>query len=141
MTIEYGINKAHPSDNSARDKIIQEREKNEETEEMVRFCPECGHIGEVSANFHDCCPEGSSARVVPKQFAEICQRTFKDLLKRSNLNRNNVMLGVDQAFKKWKDDPFYYEWNTPEQQAELNFRSGWLSAKLDEIEKMGQHSK
>lgn len=59
--------------------------QNAMTEERVRFCPECGHMGEVSEGFHDCCPEGSSARVVPKKFAETCQKTFKDLVNRQNL--------------------------------------------------------
>lgn len=235
-----------------------EEDDNEPTEEMVRYCPECGHIGEVSESFHDCCPEGSSARVVPKQFAETCQKTFKDLVNRPNLkvwvgempesngktnytailhkgdisegitlemceypdrtryeadrmkwmlglradepclldydpdkhsgykppepkppydaiNRVDAfvrryrtrrgldqncihaldgdlelrpddlqaiihcalninpkaMLGVTKAYEQWQQSPFFYEWTTNEQHAELNFRAGWLLAKTD----------
>lgn len=297
MTIEYGTNSFHPSDNAARDEIIREREERERrerekqaefkrfndwvktqnsgvsiyeaylhgkdqnaaTEELVRFCPECGKIGEVDAKYQDCCPEGSSSRVVPKSFAEICRKTFKDLVNRPNLKvwlgempesngktnhtailyRDNeissgitidrseypdrvryeadrmrwmlgmideepfildydadkhsgyvppapkppydavnrvdafvrryrmrrgldqssihaldgelelrpddlraliraalhipekAMDGVDKSFEQWKQSPFFYEWTTNDQHAELNFRAGWHAAKTD----------
>jgi hypothetical protein len=46
-------------------------------EPLVRFCPECGGIGEVEPPARDCCPDGSAARYVPQKFAEACRATFK----------------------------------------------------------------
>ncbi|ABC36103.1 putative gp38 [Burkholderia thailandensis E264] len=46
-------------------------------EEMIRFCPECGRLGDIPADFKACCPDRSSARVVPKRFAELCAETFR----------------------------------------------------------------
>lgn len=34
-------------------------------EGMVRYCPDCGSIGEVPAGARDCCPDGSHAIYVP----------------------------------------------------------------------------
>lgn len=48
-----------------------------QAEELVRYCPECGHIGDVGTEHRDCCPDGSHARRVPKKFAEMCQATFR----------------------------------------------------------------
>lgn len=56
-------------------RFVKEKDANQEV--MVRFCPECGSLGEVPAGARDCCPDGSHARVVPKKFAEICKATFK----------------------------------------------------------------
>ncbi|KVN40969.1 hypothetical protein WJ63_27490 [Burkholderia pyrrocinia] len=47
------------------------------TEEMIRFCPECGCLGDIAAGYEACCPDSSSARIVPKRFAELCAETFK----------------------------------------------------------------
>ncbi|VBB10668.1 hypothetical protein [Burkholderia stabilis] len=46
-------------------------------EEMIRFCPECGRLGDIPASYEACCPDWSQARVVPKRFAELCAETFK----------------------------------------------------------------
>ncbi|WP_196482023.1 DUF551 domain-containing protein [Burkholderia stagnalis] len=46
-------------------------------ETLVRFCPECGSVGEVPEGARDCCPDGSAARYVPQKFAETCRETFK----------------------------------------------------------------
>ncbi|MHA6905164.1 hypothetical protein ACEQ38_08020 [Ralstonia syzygii subsp. celebesensis] len=46
-------------------------------EPMVRFCPQCGLIGEPGERYRDCCPDGSHARVVPKKFAEDCRQLFR----------------------------------------------------------------
>ncbi|MFL9899030.1 hypothetical protein PQR71_12850 [Paraburkholderia fungorum] len=48
-----------------------------QTEEMIRFCPECGCLGDIPAGYEACCPDSSHARVVPKRFAELCRETFK----------------------------------------------------------------
>lgn len=37
---------------------------------LVRYCPECGHVGAVSMEARDCCPDGSRARMVPLKAAE-----------------------------------------------------------------------
>ncbi|KVR30737.1 hypothetical protein WK15_06010 [Burkholderia ubonensis] len=47
------------------------------TEEMIRFCPECGCLGDIAAGYEACCPDSSSARIVPKRFAELCAETFR----------------------------------------------------------------
>lgn len=36
----------------------------------VRYCPACGHIGEVGLKYRDCCPDGSHAHYVTKEIAE-----------------------------------------------------------------------
>ncbi|WP_185734200.1 hypothetical protein [Burkholderia stagnalis] len=46
-------------------------------EEMIRFCPECGRLGDIPAGYDACCPDSSQARVVPKRFAELCAETFR----------------------------------------------------------------
>lgn len=46
-------------------------------EELVRFCPHCASIGEVGAEYRDCCPDGSAARHIPRRLAEVCRDTFK----------------------------------------------------------------
>ncbi|WP_249172064.1 hypothetical protein [Burkholderia vietnamiensis] len=53
-----------------------------QTEEMIRFCPECGHLGDITAGYEACCPDWSQARVVPKRFAELCAETFKLCVRR-----------------------------------------------------------
>ena len=43
-------------------------------EPAVRYCYECGHIGEVDYTKHrDCCPDGSHARYVHPKIAEQAQ--------------------------------------------------------------------
>ena len=37
--------------------------------DLVRYCPECGHIGEVPEGSLNCCPDGSNARYVTKRIA------------------------------------------------------------------------
>nr|WP_258170770.1 hypothetical protein [Burkholderia multivorans] len=46
-------------------------------EEMIRFCPECGLLGDIPPGYEACCPDWSQARVVPKRFAELCAETFR----------------------------------------------------------------
>ncbi|VWD14385.1 gp38 [Burkholderia aenigmatica] len=48
-----------------------------QVEEMIRFCPECGRLGDIPAGYEACCPDWSYARIVPKRFAELCAETFK----------------------------------------------------------------
>jgi len=51
------------------------------TEELVRYCPGCGSVGPVGAEYRDCCPDGSEARHIPKALAEKCHETFKLAIK------------------------------------------------------------
>lgn len=44
--------------------------------EGVRFCPECGHLGDVPKSARDCCPDGSHAAYMPVKTAEKCRRLF-----------------------------------------------------------------
>jgi hypothetical protein len=54
-------------------------------EPMVRFCPECGNVGEVEPGFRDCCPDGSAARVIPEPLARKCRETFLRVIRRDAL--------------------------------------------------------
>jgi hypothetical protein len=62
---------------SQEDAYLARQAQAEPTEEMVRFCPHCARIGEVGAQYRDCCPDGSAARVIPKRLAEVCRDTFR----------------------------------------------------------------
>lgn len=44
---------------------------------LVRFCPGCGSVGPVEAKWHDCCPDGNEARMIPAKLAEKCRDTFQ----------------------------------------------------------------
>ena len=46
----------------------------------VRYCPHCGHIGEIDPKFRDCCPDGSSAMYVTRDIAEQAKMGFNKLL-------------------------------------------------------------
>ena len=48
--------------------------------DLIRFCPECGSLGEVPFSARDCCPDGSHAAHMPRKTAESCARLFRDLL-------------------------------------------------------------
>ncbi len=50
-------------------------------EELVRFCPGCGSVGYTPDEFHDCCPDGDKARLIPKPLAEHCHELFVLALK------------------------------------------------------------
>lgn len=43
---------------------------------QTRFCPECGHVGEVGAGHRDCCPDGSAAFMVPEKHAHDLRAGF-----------------------------------------------------------------
>ena len=47
-------------------------------EPLIRFCPSCGHLGDVSPPHLACCPDHGDARMVPTKFARQCQRLFRD---------------------------------------------------------------
>lgn len=54
---------------AARAPLLTER-----AEPAVRYCYECGHIGEVDYTKHrDCCPDGNHARYVHPKIAEQAQ--------------------------------------------------------------------
>jgi hypothetical protein len=46
-------------------------------EELVRFCPACGNVGDVGPGYHDCCPDGSEARRIPRPLANKCRELFE----------------------------------------------------------------
>lgn len=43
----------------------------------VRYCFECGHVGEVGKDNRDCCPDGSHACYVPQEVAEQARIGFR----------------------------------------------------------------
>ncbi|MCB6182337.1 hypothetical protein LIN78_02045 [Leeia sp. TBRC 13508] len=46
------------------------------TEEMILFCPACGHVGDVADNYISCCPDGGNARLFPKYSAGLLKESF-----------------------------------------------------------------
>ncbi len=50
-------------------------------EALTRFCPECSHVGDVGSGYRSCCPDGGSARMVPKSLADKCRATFQLAIK------------------------------------------------------------
>jgi len=51
------------------------------SEPLVRYCPGCGSIGPVEAQYRDCCPDGDEARLIPQALAEKCRDTFQVAIK------------------------------------------------------------
>ncbi len=49
--------------------------------DLVRYCPNCGSIGEVESKWRDCCPDGNEARQIPKDLATKLQCHFNVLIK------------------------------------------------------------
>lgn len=49
-------------------------------EELARFCPACGRVGEVGSSYRDCCPDGNEARRIPRSLAAKCRELFKAAL-------------------------------------------------------------
>ena len=46
----------------------------------TRYCPECGHVGDVGPEHRDCCPDGSSALMAPTKYAQELRAGLKALL-------------------------------------------------------------
>jgi len=55
---------------------VQPEQQAPMAETMVRYCPECGTIGDVPAPARDCSPDGGHARMLPLKFAELCRGAF-----------------------------------------------------------------
>jgi hypothetical protein len=49
--------------------------------EMIRFCPECGHVGPVPPPALNCCPDGHHAQMVPWGIALLARLGFDSRLK------------------------------------------------------------
>lgn len=52
-------------------------ERQLENDQVVRFCPDCGHVGEVAAPAFDCCPDGGHARMVRPDIAALARSGFR----------------------------------------------------------------
>lgn len=76
--------------------LIEQLVAEQPQEPMTRYCPECGHIGDVPSTARDCCPDGMHARVVPLAFAQKCKETFDCAI------ASNVAGGFAKLF--WRDD-------------------------------------
>jgi hypothetical protein len=72
----------------------------EPSEELIRFCPDCGHLGDVPKTARDCCPDGQHARMVPSNFAMSCHATFMRCISRTP-TRSKPVEDVDD----WESDP------------------------------------
>ncbi|KVF08959.1 hypothetical protein WJ04_09005 [Burkholderia vietnamiensis] len=79
-------------------------------EEMIRFCPECGRLGDIPAGYEACCPDWSEARVVPKRFAELCAETFKLCVSQPLRESQPEPPAADEraAFEAWYRKEFGY---------------------------------
>jgi len=49
-------------------------------EELTRFCPACGSVGDIGPEYRDCCPDGNESRRIPESLAEKCRELFKAAL-------------------------------------------------------------
>jgi hypothetical protein len=47
------------------------------SEPLVRYCPGCGSVGPVVAEYLDCCPDGNEARMIPETLARKCRDVFR----------------------------------------------------------------
>lgn len=48
----------------------------QQSEAVTRFCPGCGNVGPVPDPYHDCCPDGGKARMIPEPLARHCHDLF-----------------------------------------------------------------
>ncbi|WP_261534745.1 tail protein X [Burkholderia multivorans] len=96
-------------------------------EEMIRFCPECGLLGDIPAGYEACCPDWSQARIVPKRFAELCAETFKLCV--SQPFPESVAASADEraAFERHQGYP-RPEYDGPAQEAWDYHRKTWNAA-------------
>lgn len=74
---EFEKHKALLKARAERSSVADAAGASESEEPLVRYCPGCGSIGAVGAQYRDCCPDGSDARMVPQKFAQQCRDTFK----------------------------------------------------------------
>lgn len=85
------------------------------TTNAVRFCPECGHLGEVKAGARDCCPDGGHAAYMPVKTAERCRELFRAAL----------------AAPQPAQEPWMYRiWNDEAGKWELTEESDWPAEPL-----------
>ena len=71
--------------------------------ELVRFCPGCGSVGPVPAEYHDCCPDGSKARAAVAAEREACADAESDA-GRLALELECLLLSTDMpAASRWWD--------------------------------------
>ena len=52
----------------------------QEKTKLTRYCPECGHVGDVNAKHINCCPDGSAAFSVPEKYAQELRNGFMALI-------------------------------------------------------------
>ncbi|AOJ07623.1 hypothetical protein [Burkholderia mayonis] len=95
-------------------------------EEMIRFCPECGRLGDIPDGYEACCPDWSHARVVPKRFAELCAETFRLCVSQPYPKSTAAPADERAAFLTWWCD------DVPE-----NMREGWKEG-VDECLRRGK---
>jgi hypothetical protein len=43
---------------------------------MMRFCPECGSLGDVVPPARECCPDWGKAAFIPEQIADLARVGF-----------------------------------------------------------------
>lgn len=75
-------------------------------ERLARYCPGCGSVGPVEGDYHDCCPDGDEARMVPAALAEKCRETFNIAVKAlmANAAANDASAQGAGERESWKAD-------------------------------------
>jgi hypothetical protein len=79
------------------------------TEEMIRFCPECGCLGNIPSGYQACCPDSSEARMVPKRFAAMCAETFQLCISQPYPSKTESPSSVARATPPSRHTPEYAE--------------------------------
>ena len=102
---------------------------------LTRFCPECGHVGEVSNMHRDCCPDGSHAFMVPAKYAHELRDGFKALLHNAQRRGLATPNTLPQAFTGGSEMQRAFEiehgqsWSDPNWRRETGiWASAWRKA-------------
>lgn len=80
----------------------------------IRYCPECGHIGEVIpvSGVRDCCPDGDRAQYVPQSVAQYEQIKLRGRV-REQATRSHSSMSQDDILL-WPDETWCYRYELPE---------------------------
>ncbi len=72
----------------------------------VRYCPECGHIGDPEAGHRDCCPDGARRCYVPEAVAKQARRCLL-----AAINPHPREAEILRSHGDWCDAQARSDWN------------------------------